>query len=147
MAWSFGGARFGGIPRVVRGAAVRGVDVKIVTPEQNNWRLFSNYARLESARSGIDLRLYRGMSHLKAMLIDDEYLVAGSSNFDYLSYRLYQEIIAIFTDRGLIDHFRDRVMLPDLASATAVECHASEIRKRWLGWQTKMIDVAVSALT
>ena len=87
------------------------------------------------------------MSHLKAMLIDDEYLIAGSSNFDYLSYRLYQEIIAIFTDRDLIDDFRERVMLPDLAAARAVECHATEIGKRWLDWQTKLIDAAVSALT
>ncbi len=132
----------------LRAAAVRGVDVKIVTPEQNNWRLFRNYARLEAARSGIDLRLYRGgMSHLKAMLIDDEHLIAGSSNFDYLSYRLYPEIIGIFTNHQLLDDFRERVMLPDLAYATAVECHASEIRKRWLNWQTKLIDVAVSTLT
>jgi cardiolipin synthase A/B len=131
----------------LRAAAFRGVEVKIVTPEQNNWRLFRNYARLESARSGIDLRLYRGMSHLKAMLIDDDHLVAGSSNFDYLSYRLYQEIIAIFTDPGLINEFREQVMLPDLATARTVECHASEIGKRWLDWQTKLIDVAVSALT
>jgi cardiolipin synthase len=131
----------------LRAAAVRGVEVNIVTPEQNNWRLFRNYARLESARSGIDLRLYRGMSHLKAMLIDDDYLVAGSSNFDYLSYRLYQEILAIFTDHRLIDNFRERVMLADIACATTVECHASEIGKRWLDWQTKLIDVAVSALT
>ncbi|HXT64226.1 MAG TPA: phosphatidylserine/phosphatidylglycerophosphate/cardiolipin synthase family protein [Pyrinomonadaceae bacterium] len=132
----------------LRAAALRGVEVRIVTPEQNNWRLFRNYARLESARSGIDLRLYRdGMSHLKAMLIDDEYLIAGSSNFDYLSYRLYQEIVAIFTGRQVIDEFRERVMLPDLAAATPVECHASEIGRRWLNWQTKLIDVAVSALT
>ena len=131
----------------LREAALRGVQVKVVTPEQNNWRLFRNYARLESARSGIDLRLYRGMSHLKAMLIDEEYLVGGSSNFDYLSYRLYQEIVAIFTDRELINDFRRRVMRPDLAYATMVECHASEIGKRWLDWQTKLIDVAVSALT
>lgn len=132
----------------LRAAAVRGVEVKIVTPEQNNWRLFRNYARLESARSGIDLRLYRnGMSHLKTMLIDDQFLIAGSSNFDYLSYRLYQEIIAIFTNHQLIENVRERVMLPDLSSATAVECHASELRKRWLDWQTKLIDVAVSTLT
>ena len=132
----------------LRAAAVRGVEVKIVTPQHNNWRLFRNYARLESARSGIDLRLYRGgMSHLKAMLIDDEHLIAGSSNFDYLSYRLYQEIIAIFNDPRVIHHFRERVMLPDLAYATTVDCHASEIGKRWLDWQTKLIDVAVSTLT
>ena len=131
----------------LRAAAVRGVEINIVTPEQNNWRLFRHYARLEAARSGIDLRLYRGMSHLKAMLIDDEYLVAGSSNFDYLSYRLYQEILGIFNDPRLIDDFRQRVVLPDLASATTVECHASEIGKRWLDLQTKLIDVALSALT
>ena len=81
------------------------------------------------------------------MLIDDEYLIAGSSNFDYLSYRLYQEIIAIFTNRQLIQDFRERVMLPDLATATTVECHASDIGKRWLDWQTKLIDAAVSTLT
>jgi len=132
----------------LRAATRRGVAVTIITPAENNWRLFANYARLESARSEIDLRLFKGgMSHLKAMLIDDEYLIAGSSNFDYLSYRLYQEIIAIFTNHQLIDDFRERVMLPDSAYATAVECHASEIGKLWLDWQTKLIDVAVSALT
>lgn len=132
----------------LRDAARRGVDVKIVTPEQNNWSYFANYARLESSRSNIDLRLYQGgMSHLKAMLIDDEYLIAGSSNFDYLSYRLYQEIVAIFTDVELIADFRERVMLPDLAGARSAECRANAMRKRWLAWQTKLIDLAMDALT
>src|ERR1051326_794054 len=57
----------------LRAATRRGVGVTIITPEQNNWCFFANYARLESARSGVDLRLLRGMSHLKAMLIEDEY--------------------------------------------------------------------------
>src|SRR6266480_1786774 len=43
----------------LREAARRGVDVKIVTPEQNNWSYFAKYARVESARSQIDLRLYQ----------------------------------------------------------------------------------------
>src|SRR5438067_11788512 len=78
----------------LREASRRDVDCKVITPAANNWSYFSNYARLESARSKIDLRLYqRGMTHLKGMLVDDQYLVAGSSNFDYLSYRLYQEIV------------------------------------------------------
>ena len=47
----------------LRAAAGRGVNVKIVTPERNNWSYFANYARLESARSEIDLRLYRGGSN------------------------------------------------------------------------------------
>jgi cardiolipin synthase A/B len=132
----------------LRVAAGRGVNVKVVTPGQNNWSYFANYARLESARSKIDLRLYRrGMSHLKAMLIDDEVLIAGSSNFDYLSYRLYQEIIGVFTNPALISDFRERVMLPDVANSTAVDCQASAFDLRWLNWQNRLIDFAVTTLT
>jgi cardiolipin synthase len=132
----------------LREATRRAVNVQIVTPQQNNWSYFANYARMESARSGIDLRLYQdGMSHLKAMLIDDEYLIAGSSNFDYLSYRIHQELIGVFTDPALIADFKQRVMLPDVARAVTVECRAGALRRQWLNWQTKLIDLAVTALT
>jgi cardiolipin synthase A/B len=132
----------------LRAAARRGVSVTIVTPEENNWRLFANYARLESARSEIDLRLFKGgMSHLKAMLIDDEYLIAGSSNFDYLSYRIHQELIAVITARALIADFRERVMIPDLANSKPVQCHTSTISKHWLSWKMKLLDAAMEVLT
>lgn len=132
----------------LRAATRRGVAVTIITPEENNWRLFANYARLESARSEIDLRLFQdGMSHLKAMLIDDEYLVAGSSNFDYLSYRIHQELIAVITAPDAIADFRERVVIPDQANAISIECHASAISQRWLNWKTKLIDAGVTALT
>ena len=132
----------------LREAARRHVDVKIVTPQANNWSYFANYARLESARSAIDLRFYqRGMTHLKAMLIDNQYLIAGSSNFDYLSYRLYQEIVAIITDRELIADFRERVMLPDLANSLAVDCKASAIDRQWLDLQTRLLEAAFTILT
>jgi cardiolipin synthase len=81
------------------------------------------------------------------MLIDDQYLIAGSSNFDYLSYRLYQEIVAIITDAETIADFRERVMLPDLANSLAVDCQASALSKRWLGLQTKVFDAALTILT
>ena len=132
----------------LRLAARRGVAVTIVTPEQNNWGFFRNYARLESARSQIDLRLYQGgMSHLKAMLIDDEHLIAGSSNFDYFSYRIHQEILAVFTDPQVISQFRERVVIPDLANAGSVECKASVVSTRWLDWKTKLLDAAMEVLT
>jgi len=132
----------------LRLAARRGVSVTIVTPEENNWRLFANYARLESARSEIDLRLFqRGMSHLKAMLIDDEYLIAGSSNFDYLSYRIHQELIAVITRPEVVADFRERVMIADLANSKPVLCDASTISQRWLSWQTRLLDAAMEVLT
>jgi len=132
----------------LREATRRGVNVQIVTPQQNNWSYFANYARLESARSGIDLRLYQGgMSHLKAMMIDDEYLIAGSSNFDYLSYRIHQELIGVFTAPELIADFQRRVIFPDLANAISVECLGGAIGEHWLSWQTKLIDLAMTTLT
>ena len=132
----------------LREATRRGVRVTVITPEENNWRFFKNYARLESARSGIDLRFFQGrMSHLKAMLIDDEYLIAGSTNFDYLSYRVHQELIAVITSPSVIADFRERVILPDLANSRAVECHASTAGKQWLGLQTRLLDAAMTILT
>jgi cardiolipin synthase len=132
----------------LRGASRRGVTVKIVTPEQNNWRFFANYARLESARSGIDLRLFQGgMSHLKAMLIDGETLIAGSSNFDYLSYRIHQELLAVITIPRIVADFSRRVMAPDLANARSVECTASTLSKQWLSWKMKLLDAAMEVLT
>lgn len=132
----------------LRAATRRGVNVTIITPEQNNWRLFANYARLESARSGIDLRLFqRGMSHLKAMLIDDEYLIAGSSNFDYLSYRIHQELIGVITDREVINDFRTRVVLPDLAHSRPIESQAGSFSKHWEGLQSRVLAAATTILT
>src|SRR5258708_21286799 len=132
----------------LRQAARRGVDVKIVTPEQNNWSYFAKYARVESARSQIDLRLWQsGMSHLKAMLIDDQYLIAGSSNFDYLSYRLYQEVVGVITAPEVIAQFRERVMLPDLAKSIVVNCDASAVDKGLLNFQTRLLDAALTILT
>ena len=132
----------------LRAATRRGVTVKIVTPEQNNWGFFANYARLESARSEIDLRFFQGgMSHLKAMLIDDEKLIAGSSNFDYLSYRIHQELLAVITNPAIVADFTQRVMIPDLANARSVECSASTLSKQWLSWKMKLLDAAMEVLT
>ena len=132
----------------LRAATRRGVTVKMVTPEQNNWRFFANYARLESARSEIDLRLFQGgMSHLKAMLIDGEHLIAGSSNFDYLSYRIHQELLAVVTNPKIVADFSQRVMTPDLANARSVECTASTLSKQWLSWKMRLLDAAMEVLT
>jgi cardiolipin synthase len=132
----------------LRAATRRGVRVTIVTPEQNNWRLFANYARVESARSDINLHLFTGgMSHLKAMLIDDEYLIAGSSNFDYLSYRIHQELIAIITQPQVIADFQQRVVLPDLARSKRAVCEAGRVTKQWLGLQARFVDAALTILT
>ena len=84
---------------------------------------------------------------MKAMLIDGESLVAGSSNFDYLSYRIHQELIAIITIPEVVAEFAKRVMVPDLAHARSIECTASALGKQWLSWKMKLLDAAMEVLT
>ncbi len=101
-------------------AVQRGVRVTLIAPEHNNKPTLNGYAQWTCANAGIRLRLYRGrMLHTKAMLVDDEALVVGSSNFDVLSHRTQQELMAIVRDRGLIQQFRRDVLEPDLAQTVA----------------------------
>ena len=128
-------------------ASRRGVPVTILTPQTNNWRYFTDYARWESARCGIDLRLYKkGMSHLKAMLVDDQYLVVGSSNFDFLSYRIYEEIVAVITDAEVIESFRSQVMVEDLRNSERVEEQAAVRRSGWDELRLKLFNKGLTVL-
>jgi cardiolipin synthase len=112
----------------LREARRRGVEVTVITPEVNNWGFMDGYLQWEAVRSAIELRFYRRMTHLKAMLIDEKFLVVGSSNFDYLSYRLHQEIIAVITDREVISDFQERVIREDLKHSRRFESGVSFMR-------------------
>ena len=125
-------------------ARQRGVAVQIVTPSGNNWSIFKDYAQWEATRQDLDLRFYQdGMSHLKAMLIDGRSLIIGSSNFDYLSYRIHQEIIAIVTAPDIIEDFRRKVMQPDLAAAQVMP---RENQARWRNLQMTLLSKGASWL-
>jgi cardiolipin synthase len=101
-------------------AAGRGVAVTLVTPRDNNKPRMSAYAEWAAARAGAAVRLYDGrMSHIKAMLVDDEALVVGSSNFDYLSFYTNQEVLAIVRRPAVIAEYKRDVLEPDLAHSVA----------------------------
>ncbi len=111
---------------VLRQAAGRGVVVTVVAPDKNNKRPMREYIHWESARSGFDLELYQnGMTHLKAMLIDDASLIVGSSNFDYFSYRFEEETVAVISDRKLIAEFKERIVDRDHAVCTKADLSRS----------------------
>jgi cardiolipin synthase len=98
-------------------AAQRGCSVTLITPRPNNYPILREYLLWISARSGIEVRLYYRMSHLKGMLIDQRYLILGSSNYDYLSYQFHQEIVAIITNPGLISEYTARVFQEDIRNS------------------------------
>jgi cardiolipin synthase len=90
-------------------------ETTLLVSQDNNWGPMRHYIPWEAWRSGVRLRLYPDrLTHLKAILVDDRTLIMGSSNFEFFSYALYQEIAAVIQDPGVIDEFREKVMLPDL---------------------------------
>ena len=108
----------------LRAARCNGAHVTVITPEANNRPLMKRYVAHECRRGGFELRsLAGGMSHLKAMLIDDESLLVGSSNFDWPAYYQLAEFVAVIRDRNAIDTFRRRVLEPDLDRSSVLVPH------------------------
>ncbi len=103
---------------VLKKAGKRGVAINVITPEANNRRFLKKYITWEASRSDLNLWFYQPrMSHLKAMLIDDRYLILGSTNFDYISYRVHPELIAIVTNPEIIREFTTRILDKDRAES------------------------------
>ena len=94
----------------------------LLTSEVNNWPQMRHYVPWEARRSGIDLRLYPGrLTHLKAILVDGRELIMGSANFDFFSYFIYQEIVAVVRDPAVIASFKKRVVVPDLERSVSYQ--------------------------
>jgi cardiolipin synthase len=97
-------------------AASHGVSVSVIVPLHNNFPFFSHlheYYRRKYARTGLTLRRFcrnGGMTHLKALLIDDT-AVLGSSNF---SMHFLEESALLSRTPGLISELRRRVFERDI---------------------------------
>lgn len=106
---------------VLARAARRGVEVSILGAGETNRPYLNRYARWESWRHGFELRFLPQMTHMKAIVVDDEVLIAGSANFDHLSYHVLQEVVTIITDPGLRRDFESLVWEPDYRRAAPAE--------------------------
>lgn len=74
----------------LQAAALSNIDVRIMMPEHTD-SLLLHYASFsyisECLASGIKIYLYKpGMLHAKSMIIDDDLVTAGSTNFDFRSF-------------------------------------------------------------
>ena len=83
-------------------AALRGVDVRVLIPENNDDQLvnMTSYSYLEELdKVGIQMYRYQpGFMHQKVLLIDDDIASVGTANFDNRSMRLNFEITLMFRD-------------------------------------------------
>ena len=67
------------------------------------------------------------MSHMKAMLIDDDILITGSSNFDLLSYRILKELVIVIYDQTIINDFKNRILDLDFPFTQSAEFHSGKM--------------------
>lgn len=87
-------------------AALRGVDTAVVVPRRSDSRTVTFAARSyfeHLAAAGVRVYEFPRMLHTKALLIDDDTAILGSSNFDVRSFRLNFELSMLFEDPALAD--------------------------------------------
>ncbi len=100
-------------------AVLRGVDVRIVIPGDNDTGLMEkvNAASLERfAKTGGKVYAYPGMTHLKAAVFDD-WATFGSSNYDTLSLRINRELNLASSHPTLVEGLVEKVFLPDFQNS------------------------------
>jgi cardiolipin synthase len=88
-------------------AAKRGVEVTLITPQSSDHLIFdlgrSSYMR-ELFEAGAQLHYYQTtMLHAKLILIDHQYMLVGSANFDYRSLFINYEIVNVLYSTELIE--------------------------------------------
>lgn len=89
----------------LEGAAMRGLDVRVVVPKESDSKLVTAAARSyydRLLRAGVRVFEYGPrMLHSKALLIDDAEAIIGTSNFDTRSFSLNFEIVMLLRDEGV----------------------------------------------
>lgn len=112
-------------------AAMRGVEVRILIPDQtDSWLVQrSSYSYLEElGLENIEIRRHEdGFLHKKVLLIDDRYAVVGSANVDNRSIRLNFELSVAVADEGFAGEVR-KMLEHDFAHSRKAE--ASDLRER-----------------
>lgn len=92
--------------------AKSGIALEIISPAQNNKGIFHDYMISQYTKGLFDLTHHPGMFHLKAMVIDGEILVFGSSNYDLISYHFEQEVVVVCEETSLIQEFINKIVDP-----------------------------------
>jgi len=97
--------------RALKGAALSGVDVRIVFPSIADHKIvnIASYSYFDDIlKSGGKVYLYtKGFIHSKVIIIDDAIASTGSANMDLRSFMLNFEINAFIYDEEIISRMKD----------------------------------------
>ncbi|HBR95387.1 MAG TPA: cardiolipin synthase, partial [Opitutae bacterium] len=115
------------IVRALQAAALRGVEVKILIPDETDtliarlaqFAAWSYIRELEAA--GAEMFQYTSpFMHQKIILSDNDYCIIGSANFDNRSFRLNFELSAVVSDRAFNRQVTE-MLQQDFNNATAIK--------------------------
>ena len=90
---------------IIQAARDRNVEVKVITPGDNNdqrlTRASSRNLYGSLLKHGIKVYEYLpSMNHTKTLMVDDIWAVVGSTNFDYRSFSINDEVNLAVMDRA-----------------------------------------------
>ncbi len=125
---------------LLRAIRERGVRVRILTNGQNSdvpaVTKLSRSLDVELLRAGVEIYEYQpGMIHAKLMVIDSQWSVLGSANFDHRSFALNNEVNMAVLDRSLAATLHSQ-MDEDLNQSRAVTIE--QLRNR--SFATRVMD-------
>jgi phosphatidylserine/phosphatidylglycerophosphate/cardiolipin synthase-like enzyme len=108
------------VVRALVDARGRGVDVRVIMPGINDFEAASR-SNLVTAnylhQHGVRVYFYPGMTHVKAILVDD-WAALGSSNLNHLSLRLCQEHNIATTDPAFVGRLKNELFAPDFSRSS-----------------------------
>jgi len=90
--------------------------VKLFTLENNNFKIINwmnSYLIGKLQELGVEIFYYKYFSHAKFLLVDDKYLLIGSSNFGEESFLTKDEIGFLIKDKDFIKLFRKRMVVDE----------------------------------
>jgi cardiolipin synthase len=118
----------------LRLALLKGIDVRILTPALNdNWfvRHASNVYLSYLSQMGAKIYFYqKGFMHQKVMLVDDEYSLVGTVNFDNRSFRLNFEVTAAIADREFATEI-ESMLLDDFSVSSELTEYRLDDQSLW----------------
>lgn len=122
----------------LQAAALANIDVRIMMPRRSDSTMlrYASFSYVtECLKSGIKVYLYNpGMLHAKAMIIDDNFVTAGSTNFDFRSFENNFEANLMVYDKEFNKKMRD-IFFHDMASCTKIRVsdwhHRPRLQRSW----------------
>lgn len=121
------------LQHALEAAALSKVDVRLMIPRKSDSIMlrYATYSYVtQCLRAGIKVYLYNpGMLHAKAMIIDENIVIAGSTNFDFRSFENNFECSIIIYDREINRQMRD-IFFRDMGQCTRINYESWHKRPR-----------------